>query len=119
MKPLLVAFVVLLASACDKQQPPPAAQEPAPAPASTAASAPDEPSLKPVGEPCSTAADCADGICEGEGCDDDHLGTCADPSRMCTRDLQQYCGCDGEGFSGSGSCPGRRYATRGVCEPAS
>jgi hypothetical protein len=37
--------------------------------------------------------------------------------RMCTRDLAEYCGCDGQTFTGSGSCPGGRYAYRGACAP--
>lgn len=65
---------------------------------------------------CLSDADCeGGGTCEGEGCDNDQLGTCGAPDRMCTRDAQMYCGCDGENFRGSGSCPGRRYAHRGEC----
>ncbi len=70
------------------------------------------------GSPCKTAGDCASGICEGEGCGDDKLGTCQPASRPCTRDYQAYCGCDGQTFRGSGSCPGKRYASRGECGTA-
>ncbi len=66
------------------------------------------------GEPCSTAADCASGICEGEGCGPDE-GVCAPKGRACTRDLRRYCGCDGVTFRGSGSCPNKRFAHRGEC----
>jgi hypothetical protein len=68
---------------------------------------------------CSTDADCsAEELCEGEGCDG-ATGTCVAKSRMCTRDAQLYCGCDGTEFRASGSCPGRRYRSRGACAPAS
>jgi hypothetical protein len=66
---------------------------------------------------CKTGADCASGICEGEGCTDDKLGHCAPAKRGCTRDRREYCGCDGHIFFGSGSCPKQRYASRGKCQP--
>ncbi len=66
------------------------------------------------GQPCADGADCQSGICEGEGCGDT-LGTCAPRNRACTRDLRAYCGCDGQTFRGSGSCPLRRFAHRGEC----
>jgi hypothetical protein len=34
---------------------------------------------------------------------------------MCTRDLRTYCGCDGQTFQSSGSCPGKRFANPGEC----
>lgn len=67
---------------------------------------------------CLSDADCDGGVCEGEGCGDDQPGVCASPDRMCTRDARPYCGCDGQTFSSSGSCPGRRYASKGKCEDA-
>jgi len=67
------------------------------------------------GTPCRAASDCASGVCEGEGCGDDQPGTCMAAARSCTRDYQTYCGCDGQTFKGSGSCPGQRYANRGEC----
>lgn len=73
---------------------------------------------RPDGASCLAASECASGICEGEGCGDDQPGTCQPSSRMCTRDLRQYCGCDGETFGASGSCPGRRFATRAPCDGA-
>lgn len=71
------------------------------------------------GSPCTTAGECSSGICEGEGCGDDQPGTCAPAKRMCTRDYRAYCGCDGNTFRASGSCPGQRYASRGECGSAS
>jgi hypothetical protein len=67
------------------------------------------------GSPCLAASDCTSGICEGEGCGDDQPGTCMPTARMCTKDLRAYCGCDGQTFHSSGSCPGQRYASRGEC----
>lgn len=74
----------------------------------TAAPAPD-------GARCLAAADCASGICEGLGCGDDAPGTCAPAARACTKDLRTYCGCDGQTFRGSGSCPGKRFSARAAC----
>lgn len=68
---------------------------------------------KPDGAPCMLAAECASGVCEGEGCE--HAGVCVAASRPCTKDLRQYCGCDGTTFSASGSCPGQRFASRSAC----
>lgn len=63
---------------------------------------------------CASDDDCDGGICEGEGCGE-VLGTCVPRERMCTRDAQLYCGCDGVDFRASGRCPNRRYAHRGPC----
>ncbi|MCH9687056.1 MAG: hypothetical protein K0V04_36815, partial [Deltaproteobacteria bacterium] len=49
---------------------------------------------------------------------DDLPGQCASNERACTRDYATYCGCDGQEFHGSGSCPGQRYAHRGECNQA-
>ncbi len=68
------------------------------------------------GGACLKAEDCSSGVCEGEGCDDAHPGTCVPKDRMCTRDARSYCGCDGTTFVGSGSCPGQRYQAAGACE---
>lgn len=70
-----------------------------------------------TGAACTTSADCASGICEGEGCGAGQ-GTCAARERACTYDLQTYCGCDGNTFDASGSCPERRYSHRGACQAA-
>ncbi|MEZ4366156.1 MAG: hypothetical protein R2939_07690 [Kofleriaceae bacterium] len=67
------------------------------------------------GAACLAAADCASGVCEGLGCDASAPGVCAPAQRACTRDLRAYCGCDGQTFRTSGSCPGRRYARAGAC----
>lgn len=65
--------------------------------------------------PCLSDADCQGGVCEGQGCSDDQPGTCAPADRICTRDSRPYCGCDGQTFRSSGSCPGKRYAQEGEC----
>jgi hypothetical protein len=66
------------------------------------------------GAACNASDECASGICEGEGCGDNQ-GTCAPKARGCTRDLRQYCGCDGKTFQASGSCPGQRFSKRDAC----
>jgi len=74
--------------------------------------------LLPDGPLCDSHADCGAGmVCEGVGCGPGE-GRCAPQDRMCTRDLASYCGCDGELFQSSGTCPGDRYAYRGPCDPA-
>ena len=71
----------------------------------------------PDGPLCDSDADCGEGmLCEGVGCEPGQ-GRCVVADRMCTRDLAQYCGCDGQLFETSGSCPGRRFAYRGPCDP--
>jgi hypothetical protein len=72
------------------------------------------PNGKAVGEACAKPDDCQSGVCEGEGCSSGP--TCVDANRSCTRDLATFCGCDGQSFSASGSCPGRPFAKRGACE---
>jgi len=71
---------------------------------------------KAVGSECLTAADCTSGVCEGHGCGDEQPGTCMAKDRICTTDLRQYCGCDGQSFGGSSTCPGRRYKAGGACK---
>ena len=70
---------------------------------------------KADGEACLEGAQCASGVCEGEGCGPKAPGVCAPAQRACPRDLRSYCGCDGKTFRGSGSCPGRRFQTKGEC----
>ena len=86
-----------------------------PPPLGTATTSGDVDNLAAVS--CSTNAECGEGVCEGEGCGE-MLGKCAPKERMCTRDLQTYCGCDDVEFRASGSCPNARFAHRGQCERA-
>jgi hypothetical protein len=67
------------------------------------------------GQLCSVHKDCESGMCEGEGCGF-NAGKCVRKDRMCTRDLVMYCGCNGQPFSASGSCPGRVYNNKGPCK---
>jgi hypothetical protein len=87
------------------------------APVTTEPPASDDGATPPTKTTCNTNADCDGGVCEGEGCGE-MMGTCAAADRMCTRDLQTYCGCDGKEFGASGSCPGARFSKRGPCEAA-
>lgn len=68
------------------------------------------------GGACERGDQCASGICEGQGCGADSKGVCMSQNRRCTRDLRAYCGCDGQTFRASGSCPGRRYSARTACK---
>jgi hypothetical protein len=70
---------------------------------------------RPDGAQCSAGGDCLSGTCEGQGCGDAPTGTCAPAHRACTKDRRDYCGCDGQTFSGSGTCPGQRFAHKGAC----
>lgn len=88
---------------------------------STSSTVPSETEKAPVGAgkagaPCGAATECESGICEGQGCGPD-AGRCTDKARACFRDLVQYCGCDDKTFQASSSCPGRRFKSRGACEP--
>lgn len=76
---------------------------------------PADPTLGDAGSSCLSGADCASGVCEGEGCDASSPGTCAPEVRPCSRDRRPYCGCDGETFFTSSTCVGRRYASKGPC----
>jgi len=69
----------------------------------------------PTGAACLVGTECASGVCEGKGCGADLPGVCVAQARRCTRDRRTFCGCDGQTFYGSGSCPGRRYAAAGTC----
>lgn len=74
-----------------------------------------QPAGLPPGADCAEGSQCQSGICEGQGCDGKGP-VCTTPGRMCTKDLRPYCGCDGETFQGSGSCPGRPYAHKDACK---
>ncbi|WP_052553586.1 hypothetical protein [Enhygromyxa salina] len=123
-----LALLVCACSTTTPTQPPPAKEHNGAAssadadPAAGDAGATAEPTRPselalPSGPLCDTNADCSDGqVCEGAGCEPGQ-GRCVSAERACTRDLAEYCGCDGKTFSGSGSCPGARYAYRGACAP--
>ncbi len=76
----------------------------------------DAPPATPPGQTCSSSMECPRGqTCQGEqGCDS--VWTCQ-PERICTRDLVPFCGCDGETYRASSTCPDRPYLRRGPCEP--
>ena len=95
------------------EQPAPAEQPDEPPATEPPAGEPVQPGALAAGEACKAGAECASGVCEGEGCE---VGVCAPAQRACTRDLRPYCGCDGQTFRTSGSCPGRLFAHRGECQ---
>ena len=70
-----------------------------------------------VGRTCTTSADCAGGTqcLGGEGC---AIPWTCQPAlgRPCTADYAPFCGCDGQTFGASSTCPDRPYAHRGPCE---
>ena len=106
MKTTLLAFAFALSACGPKTAPPPSNTTTPTAPPSGKAA---------DGAACLIAADCTSGMCEGQGCDAATPGKCVSAERICTQDMQSYCGCDGKDFFGSGTCPGRRYASRGAC----
>ena len=99
--------------------PPPVEPTPTPTPIPTPTPTAPEPTAgttpKADGASCLAADECQSGVCEGEGCGADQPGTCAPKTRGCTRDLRPYCGCDGQTFRTSGSCPGKRFSARAAC----
>jgi len=107
--------LVLCWLACIQTAPPPSSAPPAPV-AQQPAPAPTE-ARRPDGQSCSSPADCASGVCEGQGCGE-NMGTCVSSQRMCTTDLVPYCGCDGKSFFASSGCPGRLFERRGECGAA-
>jgi hypothetical protein len=70
---------------------------------------------KPAGRPCLAGSECASGMCEGQGCDDQSPGRCAPSGRGCPRNHVPFCGCDGVTFHQSSGCPGQRYRHPGEC----
>lgn len=109
--------------ACEAQAQGPDAPPPPPSVAQQPTTGPDAPPPPPsVGNPaqnvaCTSSEGCQRGqMClGGEGCGEPW--TCQ-PSRPCTRDLVPFCGCDGQTFRGSSTCPARPYAHRGACAAA-
>lgn len=81
---------------------------------------PTSDTVVPVDRPpvnaCSSSRDCAPGFdCVGpEGCGVPWACVPAG-DRACTRDWVPFCGCDGQTFNSSSSCPERPYARRGAC----
>jgi len=129
-RPLVLAAVAAVAAiallvACPPQnlpQPVPPAPSPEPGyqppgdpgPGSGPNPGSGNPAEGAAGAACNVAADCASGVCEGEGCGA-MQGACAAEQRSCTLDLRPYCGCDGVTFDASSSCPQRRFSHRGAC----
>jgi hypothetical protein len=107
-----VGAVALAAAAC-----PAASPAPVPPRSPHGEVGPPPPAGHPAGTPCDRAAECESGVCEGQGCEAGQ-GVCAESERVCTRDLAYFCGCDGETFQGSSSCPGARFESRGPCPQA-
>lgn len=128
-----IAALVALVACSSPSKPAPAPAEPTPVEPAPVEPAPVEPApvepapveptpvvdaapvLAADGASCLQHADCASGVCEGEGCTDDKPGTCAPAQRGCTKDLRSYCGCNGKTFKSSGSCPRQRYETKAAC----
>jgi hypothetical protein len=115
---LLLAVAALVAAcACPTPGKDPEAPAGAPAPAPTPVVV--EPAPAPAakladGAACSAGDECASGLCEGEGCEPGQ-GRCVSDDRLCTTDLAPYCGCDGQTFHASSTCPARRYRQLGPC----
>lgn len=84
---------------------------PIPTPA-TALSPPVEP---PAPRACTSSSECPRGqVCTGDpGCG--APWRCERPARPCVDDTQYFCGCDGQSFRASMTCPGRPHAHRGSC----
>jgi hypothetical protein len=117
---LRIVLIALALAACGSSQPTPTSTtlEPTPTTVEPTPTTP-EPTAgttgKADGASCLAAEECESGVCEGEGCGADQPGTCMPKSRACTRDLRPYCGCDGQTFRTSGSCPGKRFSARAEC----
>jgi hypothetical protein len=105
MRTLLLALAL---AACGPKTAPPPSNTTTPTTPPSSGKAAD-------GASCLSAADCTSNMCEGQGCGADAPGKCVSAERICTQDMQSYCGCDGKDFFGSGTCPGRRYASHGAC----
>lgn len=70
------------------------------------------------GMPCFAADECTSGICEGASCDRTQPGACiaTDAVRNCAADQVSFCGCDGQSFVASSTCPGEPFLHQGRCE---
>jgi hypothetical protein len=62
---------------------------------------------------CDVGAPCAIGICTGAGCESPDW-SCS-PADDCAADEVTYCGCDGNEFTDSSTCPRRPYTHIGAC----
>lgn len=93
-------------------RPTPGGIQPTPAEVGTVG---DDSSPVAPGGRCTQSSDCtADHMCLGnEGCSN---GMTCQPRRPCTRDLALFCGCDGEVFRSSSSCPSAPFINRGPCQ---
>lgn len=68
-----------------------------------------------AGAPCFSAGQCESNTCEGGSCDGNEAGSCAPVDRACSEVAGLFCGCDGNTFSASESCPGEPFAYKGAC----
>ena len=101
---LSLTFLTLSVLGCGGSNPPP----PEPMMKITQPSTPDA----AVGQ-CTSTDDCPGAMCRGEeGCG---VAWTCQPDIPCTRDLVQYCACDGTTFEASGHCPGRPFRHVGPC----
>jgi hypothetical protein len=62
---------------------------------------------------CTADTPCAAGVCTGSDCGE--AWACVVSEAGCTKDLVDYCGCDGVTFQDSGNCPTRPYSYKGAC----
>lgn len=72
--------------------------------------------LRADGGSCFSGSQCESTICEGASCDGQSPGTCVPEDRVCTVDVVEYCGCDGQTFVSSSSCPGEAFEKLGRCD---
>jgi hypothetical protein len=61
---------------------------------------------------CTDGGTC-DGICVGTYCGDEWACLSV---QFCTEDISPWCGCDGETFYASSSCPSKAFAHPGMCD---
>ncbi len=97
---------------------PPAPTEPHTRLGSPTATPPDRsPAAEPAARACTSDRDCPRGqACTGaEGCETEWH--CAPRRERCVSDAQYFCGCDGQSFRASMTCPGRPFRHRGSCAP--